>query len=381
MSRDVLLLGADPQIVPPGDRERIQELAGHRFEVLITEDRDRIEHLAPRIRVAARHVPRDIVTRYRNIEWFQQWYAGAEWTRDIPESRANELIITNTSGIHAAGMAEQILGGVFLFTRRLRRACHAQTQRDWNPGTMAEYSELEGKRVVVAGYGAVGRRVGALFRCLGSEVIGVRRRPLHADSSELEGHKVESQESEDQKSEDHRLSGDQSGEHKLGDEASGDHRLRDRTSATEASGSGARASGYVVGMEELFDVAADADVFISVLPLTPETEDLFDARFFEVLPQRAIFVNFGRGTQVDERELADALSREAISGAVLDVTRREPLPADDPLWSVPNLVITPHTGGFSDRYWERAFAVFLANLRRYLQGEQLRNVVDFHQGY
>ena len=95
----------------------------------------------------------------------------------------------------------------------------------------------------------------------------------------------------------------------------------------------------------------------------------------------ACLINVGRGPLVDEPALAAALREKKIGGAALDVFPKEPLPADSPLWDVPNLLITPHTAALTDKLWERHYALFSENLRRYLHGQPLLAVVDKHKGY
>jgi phosphoglycerate dehydrogenase-like enzyme len=95
----------------------------------------------------------------------------------------------------------------------------------------------------------------------------------------------------------------------------------------------------------------------------------------------AYLINVGRGPQVDEAALADALRAHRIAGAALDVFEREPLPADSPLWTLENLLITPHTAGLTDKLWHRHYDLFSDNLRRYLAGKPLQFIVDKHKGY
>ena len=126
---------------------------------------------------------------------------------------------------------------------------------------------------------------------------------------------------------------------------------------------------------------ADADWVIGVLPGTEETRAFFDAGFFAAMKPTARFINIGRGMSVDEPALLDALQSGGIAGAGLDVFATEPLPDDDPLWSAPNLIVSPHISGDYLEYQQDLVAQFLGNVDRYLSGEPLINVVDKAAGY
>jgi phosphoglycerate dehydrogenase-like enzyme len=123
------------------------------------------------------------------------------------------------------------------------------------------------------------------------------------------------------------------------------------------------------------------DYVVALSPLTPETYHLFDERAFAAMKSSAFFFNLARGGLVDEPALITALRQGQIAGAGLDVFEREPLPADNPLWSLDNTLISPHVSGFSPNYDDRASTVFAENLRRYLAGEPLLNQVERGRGY
>jgi phosphoglycerate dehydrogenase-like enzyme len=122
-------------------------------------------------------------------------------------------------------------------------------------------------------------------------------------------------------------------------------------------------------------------VVVLTAPLTEETAGLIGAPQLQAMRETAWLINIARGRLIDELALRRALETGAIGGAVLDVFNEEPLPPDSPLYTTPNLVVTPHTSWSSDRVGERGLAVFLDNLRRYLAGEPLENVVDLEAGY
>jgi phosphoglycerate dehydrogenase-like enzyme len=116
-------------------------------------------------------------------------------------------------------------------------------------------------------------------------------------------------------------------------------------------------------------------------PGTADTENMFDAAAFAAMKPGALFCNVGRGSLVDEAALIAALESGQVGAALLDVTRQEPLPVDDPLWSAPNVYISPHCSAAQERYTDKLLALFADNLDRYQRGETLHNVVDRAAGY
>ena len=167
---------------------------------------------------------------------------------------------------------------------------------------------------------------------------------------------------------------------------------RSRGRSATGSGCGSRRSGAtgragddvfetIRGVDELHAALADADYVIDTMPLTPQTRPGFDAAAFAAMKPTARFVNVGRGATVVETALVDALASGGIAGAALDVFEEEPLPADSPLWDMENVIVCPHMSGDVEG-WEADFAaVFYDNVRRYLRGEPLRNVVDKRLGF
>jgi phosphoglycerate dehydrogenase-like enzyme len=138
----------------------------------------------------------------------------------------------------------------------------------------------------------------------------------------------------------------------------------------------------VVGADALDEVLAGADVVVLAAPSTPETDHLLDARRLALLSAGAVVVNVGRGALVDEAALAAALAGGRLRGAVLDVTEREPLPPESPLWGMPNVLLTPHVSPTSPgRFWDRMLDLFVDNWDRYRRGAPLRNAVDAEAGY
>jgi phosphoglycerate dehydrogenase-like enzyme len=246
-----------------------------------------------------------------NLGWFQVLSAGVDHL-DLDAFEAAGVAVTNASGVHAEPIAEQVLGYLLTFERRLHRAARQRHRGVWE-GYSA--GELRGKTVCVAGLGAIGSRVAELCAALGCRVVGTKRDPE----------------------------------------------------------TGPDAADEVHPPDALHGLLAEADHVVAACPLTDETADLFDAEAFTSMRSSATFVNVGRGGVHDESALVDALRGREIGGAALDVFEEEPLPPDSPLWDLSNVVVTPHMAGSTPRYWERAAALFAENYRAYRADGTLTN--------
>jgi phosphoglycerate dehydrogenase-like enzyme len=139
--------------------------------------------------------------------------------------------------------------------------------------------------------------------------------------------------------------------------------------------------GDVAGPDGLLDALGRADHVLDAVPMTEATRGMFDAAAFAAMRPTARFYNVGRGATVDEHALIDALAAGSIAGAALDVFVEEPLPADSPLWTMPNVIVSPHVCGDVAGWEETVVALFVENARRFAAGERLRNVVDTAAGF
>ncbi len=317
-----ILLGIPPDEVTEAQLAEVRALApSHR--ALITRDRAEIEAVLDDIEIAFDGFPRDLLARTPRLRWYQQGSAGVDWLLRHPEIAAKDFILTNGSGIHAVPISEQIMAYMFALARRLHHAVLAQREHHWARGQFQDVFELAGQTMVLIGVGAIGGRTAELARAIGMRVLGVRRNP------EI-GHP-----------------------------------------AVEA----------MYPPERLLEALPQADWVVITLPLTPETRGMIGERELNVLKPTAYIINIGRGATIQQEALVQALQEGRLSGAGLDVTDPEPLPADSPLWDMPNVIITPHTSGRTPRRPERAMALFLENLGHYVRGEPMRNLVDRKLGY
>jgi phosphoglycerate dehydrogenase-like enzyme len=271
------------------------------------------------------------------LRWVQGHFAGVDSVIDHP--LITSVTLTTSSGVHAPAMAEYVLMMMLAFAHHLPRMLEWQRRAEWPRERWALFAprELRGATVGVVGYGSVGREVARLARAFGMRVLATKRDTAHA------------------------------AEQGWGLPGVGDSEGRsvDRLYPPEALG----------------EMLGESDYVVLVVPLTPATRGLIDAEALQRMKRDAVLINVARGGVVDEAALVEALRMGAIRGAALDVFAQEPLPADSPLWTLPNVVLSPHVSGFTLEYDNRAMALFADNLRRYVAGEPLLNVVDVSLGY
>ena len=250
------------------------------------------------------------------LKWFQTMWAGTD-EYEGPGTLPEGVILTSSSGSNSRSVAEHMLASVLALCRRLPEYRDSQREHRWqDEGKMRT---LLDSTVLVLGAGHVGAAFGAMCRGLGSHTIGVKR---HV-SGPVEGF------------------------------------------------------DQVCPLEELDSLLPRADVVALTLPHTPQTVGLMDARRIDLMKEDAILISAGRGSVLDQEALARAMQGGKLWGAALDVTVPEPLPADSPLWDIPNLLLTPHVGGGMrlEITRKKCIEIALENLRRYLAGEPLVNRV------
>lgn len=261
----------------------------------------------------------------KNLHWLQHFGTGVDRCLLSPEAQGADFILTNAQ--HTAGppIAEHVIAMLMALTRNLQYFHHLQREQTWQrpPDTPSPMVEISGKTMLVVGLGGIGTEVARRADALGMQVIATRR------------------------------------------------------SGREGPGF----VGYVGLPDELLDLAAQADVIVNTLPLTRETTGIFGREFFAAVKQGAYFISIGRGRNTDTGELIAALKSGRLAGAGLDVTDPEPLTRGHELWTLPNVIITPHISYMTDRGFERNRLVITENLRRYINGERLLNVVDIGRGY
>jgi phosphoglycerate dehydrogenase-like enzyme len=240
----------------------------------------------------------------------------------------SNVVLTKSSELHGPVVAEHVLALVLALTRKIPQSARLQTKHFWGPETIWKEGphprELAGATLGLVGLGSIGRRVAKMASALGMRVIAVRE---HVERGSPEG------------------------------------------------------VAAVFPPTALDEMLAQSDFVVLAAPVTAATNGLFTAARFAAMKPTAYLINVGRGEQVNEAALIDALRNRRIAGAALDVFEQEPLPQDSPLWDLENLLITPHTGSQTEQLWPRHYQVFSENLCRYLAHEPLLFVVDKQKGY
>lgn len=269
----------------------------------------------------------EIVARGTNLKWIQLLNAGADSCATIPAVAQRNILVTNLQRIQGPHMAEHAMAMMLSLARALPVYAAEQNAGAFTRGfreTRGERPiEIEGKTLLVVGLGGIGTEVARRAHGLGMHVIATR------NSARVGPDYVE----------------------------------------------------YVGLADEYRTLAARADVVVNSTPLTPETRGMFDAQFFAAMKDGAYFINIGRGESVLTADLTAALQAGAIGGAGLDVTDPEPLPPGHALWSMSNVIITPHIATSSDYRSDRTFTLVAENLRRYVRGDAVLSVVDLAAGY
>jgi phosphoglycerate dehydrogenase-like enzyme len=267
----------------------------------------------------------DTLAAAPKLRWIQTLNVGVEGCVGVPGLAARGILLTNMQRTSAAPIAEHAIALMLALGRGLPEAARQQQAGRWNPEAVTQPSmrEVGGRTMLVVGLGGIGTEVARRAHALGMRVIATRN------------------------------------------------------SSREGPDFVAR-----VGLsDELLALAAEADVVVNAAPLTPATTDLFDRAFFDAMKPGGWFINVARGRSVVTEDLVAALRDGRLAGAGLDVTEPEPLPEGHALWSLPNVIITPHVAAQSDVQSGRYAALLRENLRRYAAGERMLNVVDIARGY
>jgi phosphoglycerate dehydrogenase-like enzyme len=245
----------------------------------------------------------------------------------LPEVVESNVVLTNGRSVHGMIVAEQAMALMLALARRLPSAMRYQQQRTWGQGAMCEESpmprELAGAMLLLVGAGSIGGEVIPRARAFGMKIIVVREN-------------------------------------------------------VQKGAEGADAVHSVADLDRFLPLA---DFVVLSAPVLASTRGLFGRERLAKMKPDAYLINVGRGALIDEAALVECLQKKQIAGAALDVFVTEPLPADSPLWSLENLIITPHTAALAKNLWDRHYELIAENLRHFVAGEPLRNVVDKQKGY
>lgn len=258
-----------------------------------------------------------------DLKWIHWGGAGVDAAM-FPKLKDSNVMLTNSRGIFDRAMAEWTLGMMINHAKNIVETIDYQRKNEWY---YRQNTQMLDQNVLIVGVGSIGREVARLCKAFGLNVSGVGRSARGNDPD----------------------------------------------------------FGHVHGQDELNDLQGDllgsADYVVLITPMTPENENLFSAAQFNAMKPTAQFINIGRGPLVNEDDLITALNQGGIGSAALDVFREEPLSPDNPIWSAPNTIISPHICGDYDGHKADIVVKFLKNFTLYKSGESLMNIVDKSKGY
>ncbi|WP_262316502.1 NAD(P)-dependent oxidoreductase [Lacticaseibacillus parakribbianus] len=245
------------------------------------------------------------------LKWIQGRSAGVDFW-DLAKLKAAGVMLSNAAGLHGDAIAEHVMGMLLLDVRDLRQILTLQAKHEWGRDTVVQ-RPLAGQTMLILGVGRVGARVGQLAAAFKLNVVGVDKFPKPHDGF-----------------------------------------------------------SEVVPLDRLPEILPTADFIVNTLPLTPETTHFYDDAFFAQVRPGAKFVNVGRGTSMDTQAVIRALKAGKLSNVYLDVYETEPLPADDPLWQLPNVVLSPHVAGMTPKFKTHLLnEIFLPNLAQFVTNGDL----------
>lgn len=289
-----------------------------RIDVLARKERPSPAQMANTEVLMAFGAPAGLLPAMPRLRWAQALTAGVEGWFALPDLPP-ELMLTCARGTHRESMPENILGALFHVAKPFTQALENQKRQQW-VATMAQ--PLNGKTLGILGLGAIGQEVARLASALGMRVIGTRRRPAPmADVAQ------------------------------------------------------------VLPPERTPEVLAQSDFLLLLLPATPQTDNFINAQRLAMMKPGSWLLNFGRGHLINDADLIAAVGQKQIAGAVLDVFRQEPLPAEHPFWTTEHIFVLPHIGGPHPNRDQVVARLFVGNLGLFLAGKPLKELVDRQAGY
>jgi phosphoglycerate dehydrogenase-like enzyme len=298
--------------------ERLRELLPE-YRILVPDDEDAARHDIAGVDAGYGWVSPALLPLATNLRWLQSAHAAPPPDYYYPALVEHPVLVTNMRGIYNDHIAQHILMYVLALARGLPYYLDAQRARRWDrQAQRSPYIDLSRATALIHGVGGIGQETARLCRAFGMRVLGVDAR-WEWDVPDIERH----------------------------------------------------------GPDALDALLPEADFVIVTVPHTPETEGMWRAERFQAMKPTASFINIGRGKTTRLDDLVAALRTGALAGAALDVFEIEPLPPDHPLWTLPNVILTPHIAvQDAENVEERRFGVLLDNARRFAAGEQVVNVVD-----
>ena len=263
---------------------------------------------------------RDVFTMCHDARWVHSRSAGLD-SLLFPELVASKVPLTNGSGVFSLSLGEFALAAILYFAKDFRRMIRNQVAGVWE---QFDVEEIAGQTVGIVGYGDIGRAVAARVHPMGMKVLAIKRHPPQSPDPLID---------------------------------------------------------QFYPPESLLEMLARCDYVVVALPLTAETHHMLSDREFAAMKPTAVVINVGRGPVIDEAAIVRALTAKRIKGAGLDVFEQEPLPPGDPMYSLENVLLSPHTADHTAEWLNQAMRFFIEQDRRFSNGEALQNIVNKNLGY
>jgi len=264
----------------------------------------------------------DFLARSPKLKWVQLFSAGIDGVAKTGVLKS-DVIVTDASGVAAIPIAECVLGTMLMFAKKAPLCFRNKQKKQWERFLP---SELKGKTLGIIGLGNIGQETARLAKVFGMRVVGTKRSIVKQELSAMEVDKV-------------------------------------------------------YPRHDLLEMLGECDFVALAVPLTEETAKMIGEQELKAMKPTSYLINIARGGVMDESTLIQALKEEWIAGAGLDVFESEPLPPENELWEMPNVILSPHIAGGSEMYGTRLTELFCENLKLYLNGQPLLNVVDKGKGY
>ncbi|MDP3386012.1 MAG: D-2-hydroxyacid dehydrogenase [Eubacteriales bacterium] len=290
------------------------------IDIVFTETKDQVlKEISDADGVVSMALRQEQIEAGKQLKWIQSLTAGVDaYPLEYIEQR--NITLTTGRGIHKIHMTEYAISMMIVAARRVDTMILNQQRTHWD--SHIPQNEIHGKKLGIIGLGSIGQGIAKVANILGMEVYGIKHTPV-----EIEGVKK------------------------------------------------------VFDMSGMDFIAQNCDYIILLLPHTQETEKIIDQKFFNLMDKEAVFINMGRGKTVNQEHLAQALKEKRFRLCISDVFETEPLPENDPLWSMDNIIITPHVCGPHVDYMAKAYTIVKNNLNKFVKGNTLDNIYSFKKGY
>jgi len=315
----MILVMVPPNMLSKDYFEKIEDLAGEK--IIAAGSKKEAAELIPdaEIFVTMGFLDKELIGLAGRLRWVFSLSAGVEHL-PFEELSSGKIMVTNTRGIHGRQISEHVMGTILAFSRKLLINRDNQKIKLWKQ--LYDVDELAGKILCIIGAGSIGGEIARKAKAFDMFVTGIKAKPVKLDYFD------------------------------------------------EVLGPG----GIISSLEK-------ADYTVLSVPLTKDTFHLLGKKEFIAMKKSSYFINISRGDCIDEQSLIDVLLINGISGSGLDVFHEEPLPEESPLWSMDNVLVTPHNSGISNLYFHKAMKIFTDSLKLYRKGEVLPNIIDLERQY